>query len=93
LAQYTDPPEKSAKAALDQIKQIDPKGQYRGTEVKGLLSKIVNHYIELAEKSAVLGDIANAGKWLDRAKLMNTDREVIIEKEKSLGLILKNESN
>lgn len=85
-AQYTDPPEKSAKASLDQIKQIDPNSQYRGDEVKGLSSKIVDHYINLAEKSAASGDKASAGKWLDRAKLMNTDREVIIEKEKDLGI-------
>ena len=90
-AQYTEPPEKSAKAALDQIKQIDPKGQYRGNEVKSLLSKIVDHYLDLAEKSAALSDSANAGKWLDRAKLMNTDREVIIEKEKALGLVVNSE--
>ncbi len=90
-AQYTDPPEKSAKASLDQIKQIDPSGQYRGDEVKGLSSKIVDHYISLAEKSAASGDKASAGKWLDRAKLMNTDREVIIEKEKALGLATNGE--
>ena len=90
-AQYTDPPEKSAKASLDQIKQIDPNGQYRGDEVKGLSSKIVDHYISLAEKSAASGDKASAGKWLDRAKLMNTDREVIIEKEKALGLATNGE--
>jgi len=90
-AQYTDPPEKSAKASLDQIKQIDPNGQYRGDEVKGLSSKIVDHYISLAEKSAASSDKASAGKWLDRAKLMNTDREVIIEKERSLGLTQNDE--
>ena len=86
-AQYTDPPEKSAKASLDQIKQIDPNGQYRGDEVKNLYSKIVEHYVGLAEKSVQVGDKSNAIKWLDRAKLMNTDREVIVEKEKELGLI------
>jgi hypothetical protein len=85
-AQYTDPPEKSAKASLDQIKQIDPKSQYRGDEVKNLSSKIVDHYINLAEKSATSGDKEGARKWLDRAKLMNTDREMIIEKEKDLEL-------
>ncbi|MDP2177235.1 hypothetical protein [Methylicorpusculum sp.] len=85
-AQYTDPPEKSAKASLDQIKQIDPNGQYRGDEVKGLSSRIVDHYISLAEKSTASGDKASAGKWIDRAKLMNIDREVIMEKEKALGL-------
>ena len=85
-AQYTDPPEKSAKACLDQIRQIDPNSQYRGDEVKGLASKIVEHYIKLAEKTVAVGDKTSAGKWIDRAKLMNVDREVIIEKEKALGL-------
>lgn len=56
-AQYTDPPESSAKASLDQIRQIDPDGQYRGEEVKGLASKIVDHYIKLAEKSAASNDL------------------------------------
>ncbi len=90
-AQYTDPPEKSAKASLDQIKQIDPNGQYRGVEVKNLYSKIVEHYINLAVKSVQVGDKSNATKWLDRAKLMNTDREVIMEKEKELGLTANTE--
>jgi hypothetical protein len=90
-AQYTDPPEKSAKTCIDEIKQIDPNGQYRGSEVKNLSRKIVNHYIELAERSGASNDSASASKWLDRAKLMNTDREVILEKEKSLGLVTKNE--
>ena len=85
-AQYTDPPEKSAKASLDQIRQIDPSSQYRGDEVKGLASKIVDHYITLAEKTVAAGDKGGASKWIDRAKLMNVDREVIIEKEKALGL-------
>ena len=90
-AQYTEPPEKSAKASLDQIKQIDPNGQYRGAEVKNLYSKIVEHYISLAVKSVQVGDKSNATKWLDRAKLMNTDREVIVEKEKELGLVATTE--
>ncbi len=90
-AQYTDPPEKSAKAALDQIRQIDPKSQYRGNEIKELSSKIVEHYINLAEKSAASGDKINSGKWLDRAKLMNTDHEVILEKEKELGITSNDE--
>lgn len=86
-AQYTDPPESSAKASLDQIRQIDPDGQYRGEEVKGLASKIVDHYIKLAEKSAASSDMAAAAKWLARAKLLNRDREVILEKERALGLV------
>lgn len=86
-AQYTDPPESSAKASLDQIRQIDPDGQYRGKEVKGLASKIVDHYIKLAEKSAASSDLGAAAKWLARAKLLNRDREVILEKERALGLV------
>lgn len=86
-AQYTDPPESSAKASLDQIRQIDPEGQYRGEEVKGLASKIVDHYIKLAEKSAASNDLGAAAKWLARAKLLNRDREVILEKERALGLV------
>lgn len=86
-AQYTDPPESSAKASLDQIRQIDPDGQYRGEEVKGLASKIVDHYIKLAEKSAASSDLGAAAKWLARAKLLNRDREVILEKERALGLV------
>lgn len=89
-AQYTDPPEKSAKACLDQINQIDPSSQYRGDEVKGLASKIVDHYITLAEKTVAAGDKVGASKWIDRAKLMNVDREVIIEKEKALGITKAN---
>lgn len=86
-AQYTDPPESSAKAALDQIRQVDPDGQYRGEEVKSLASKIVDHYIKLAEKSAASNDLGAAAKWLARAKLLNRDREVILEKERELGLV------
>lgn len=86
-AQYTDPPEKSAKASLDQIKQIDPQGQYRGKEVKGLASKIVEHYLALAEKSAGTRDLAGAERWLARARLLGVDRELIIEKERMLGIV------
>lgn len=86
-AQYTEPPEKSAKASLDQIKQIDPNGEYRGTEVKQLASKIVEHYLDLADKSASTKDMAAAEKWLARAKLLSRDREVILEKERALGLV------
>ena len=92
-SQFTDPPEKSAKSTLDEIKQIDPSGQYRGDEVKLFLSKIVDHYIELAKKSAAVGDLPKASKWLDRAKLLNTDRESISDEEKALGLTSINEGN
>lgn len=86
-AQYTDPPEKSAKASLDQIKQIDPNGQYRGKEVKDLASKIVDHYLALAEKSAGTRDMAGAERWLARARLLRVDRELILEKERALGIV------
>lgn len=86
-AQYTDPPESSAKASLDQITQLDPDGQYRGDEVKALGSKIVEHYVKLAEKSAASKDLGGAAKWLARARLLNRDREVILEKERELGLV------
>ena len=86
-AQYTDPPEKSAKASIDSIRQIDPNGQYRGDDVKAIASVIVSHYLELAAKSNSTGDVESARKWLDRAKLMNADVELIREKERSLGLL------
>jgi hypothetical protein len=85
-AQYTDPPEKSAKACLDQIKQIDPEGAYRGGEVKALSSRIVTHYLALADGSAAAKDMQGAEKWLARARLLRSDRELILEKERALGL-------
>ncbi len=86
-AQYTDPPEKSAKACLDQIKQIDPEGAYRGSEVKALSSRIVTHYLALADGSAAANDMQGAEKWLARARLLRSDRELILEKERALGLV------
>ncbi|MFZ4856747.1 MAG: hypothetical protein ACOYL3_10150 [Desulfuromonadaceae bacterium] len=88
-SQYTDPPEKSAKACLDSIKQIDPNGQYKGDEVKAIASKIVGHYISLADKRFAAGDKANTIKWIERAKLLNADMETIREKERTFGLIKK----
>lgn len=85
-SQYTDPPEMSAKACLDQIRQIDPSGQYRGSETKRLSSIIVDHYIDLAKKSATSHNLPEAKKWLSRARLMNTDREQIIDAERELSL-------
>ena len=85
-AQYTDPPEKSAKACLDHIKQIDPEGVYRGSEVKALSSRIVTHYLALADGSAAAKDMQGAEKWLARARLLRSDRELILEKERALGL-------
>lgn len=87
MAQYTDPPEKSAKSCLDRIKLIDPSGEYRSQDVKAISSAIVNHYIALAEKSSGSGDAAGTEKWLERAKLLNTDIEVIREKQRQFGLL------
>lgn len=86
-AQYTDPPEKSAKACLDAIKQIDPKKQYRGDEVRGLTNKIVSHYLALVDKSFAAKDPAGVTRWLERAKLMGAEVETIREKERSLGIL------
>ena len=86
-AQYTDPPEKSAKASLDAIRQIDPKGQYKGDEVKSIAVKIVDHYLALADKSAAAKDMASTTRWIERAKLLGANTEVIREKERSLGLV------
>ena len=40
----------------------------------------------MAEKSSFSGDNRAARKWIKRARLMDADRELIIEKEKALGL-------
>lgn len=85
-AQYTDPPENSAKACLDRIRQIDPNGQHRGAEAKAISSRIVSHYLQMAERSSLSGDNGSARKWISRARLMNTDLEQIAEKAKALGL-------
>jgi len=86
-AQYTDPPEKSAKACLDTIRQIDPKGQYRGTEVKAIGNTIVEHYLALADKSYAAKDIAGVTRWLERAKLIGAASEQIRDKERDLGVL------
>ncbi len=86
-AQYTDPPEKSAKACLDTIRQIDPKGQYRGDDVKTLTNKIVDHYLTLADKSNATKDMAAVTRWLERAKLMGAGSEIIREKERLFGIV------
>lgn len=88
-AQYTDPPEKSAKSCLDSIRQIDPNGQYKGGEVKAIASNIVGHYISLAEKRFAAGDREATIKWIERAKLLNSDVETIREKEREFGFIKK----
>lgn len=86
-AQYTDPPEKSAKACLDAIRQMDPKGQYRGDDVRALTNKIVDHYIALADKSYAAKDAAAVTRWLERAKLMGAGSELIREKERAFALV------
>lgn len=86
-SQYTDPPEKSAKASLDSIKLLDPQGQYRGADITVLIDKIVDQYIALAQKSYNAGDKAGTKKWLERAKLFNKNSEQIREKEREFGII------
>lgn len=86
-AQYTDPPERSAKACLDRIRMIDAAGQYRGAEVKSLSKRIVDYYIDLATRSHAARDMSGTVKWLDRAKLMNANMEVIRDKEREFGII------
>lgn len=86
-AQYTDPPERSAKAALDSIRNIDPKGQYRGGDVRALVDRIVDEYIALAHKSYGEKDMDGVKRWLDRARLFNRNSELIREKEREFGII------
>lgn len=86
-AQYTDPPERSAKACLDRIKTLDLRGQYRSVEVKSLVDKIVDQYIALAQKSYNARDSESTKKWLERAKLFNKNSEVIHEKEREFGIV------
>jgi hypothetical protein len=90
-AQFTDPPEKSAKACLDTIHRVDPAGTYRGGEVKELVSNIVSQYMTLTDHAAAQKDTVAARKWIDRARLFNADSEVIREKELALGLVANNE--
>jgi len=86
-AQYTDPPERSAKAALDNIRNIDPKGQYRGTDVRALVDQIVDEYIALAHKSYGSNDMDGVKRWLNRARLFNRNSELIREKEREFGIV------
>jgi hypothetical protein len=90
-SQFTDPPEKSAKACIDTIKRIDPNGSYRGDEVKGLIVQIVNQYMGLAERAFAQKDSASARKWVDRAKLFYAESEVIRDKERALGIVAASE--
>jgi len=86
-SQFTDPPEKSAKACLDTIRRIDSAGQYRGAEVKAMASKIVGHYLALADKSFAGKDMAAVTRWLERARLIGVDVESIQDKEREFRLI------
>jgi hypothetical protein len=86
-SQFTDPPEKSAKACLDNIRRIDPGAQYKAKEIRELVSTIVNQYIEMADKNFAQNDKNGAQRWLDRAKLFHADSELIREKERALGFI------
>jgi len=86
-SQFTDPPEKSAKACLDNIRRIDPSIRYKANEIRNLVSTIVNQYIGMADKSFSQNDKNGAQRWLDRAKLFHADSELIREKERSFGFI------
>jgi len=86
-SQFTDPPEKSAKSCLDTIRRIDSAGQYRGAEVKAMASKIVGHYLALADKSFKAKDMAAVTRWLERARLIGVDVESIQDKEREFRLI------
>jgi hypothetical protein len=88
-AQYTDPPERSAKACLDRIKSLDPKGQHRGAEVTALVDKIVEQYIALAQKSHNAKNMEDVKKWLERARLFNKNSEIIRDKERAFGIVQK----
>lgn len=85
-AQYTEPPERSAKAELDAIAQIDPDGSYRRDDVTGVQRRIVEHYLSLAASSAKKGDTDAARQWIGRARLLNVDSEQIDAKAGELGL-------
>lgn len=88
MAQYTDPPEKSAKACLEKIHQIDPSGKYRVGDIRRIVEQIVDHYLALADKSHADNDLEGVSRWLGRAKLMGANSEIIREKERSFGLLV-----
>ena len=85
-AQYTDPPERSAKAMLDDIALLDPGSSYRAQDVNSLRRRIVDHYLALADRSSGQGDVEGARRWLDRARLLKANDEGIQEKARQLGL-------
>ena len=85
-AQYTEPPERSAKAELDAIAQVDPDGSYRRDDVTGVQRRIVDHYLTLASGSAARSDADGARQWIGRARLLNVDSERIEARAKELGV-------
>ncbi|PZT93979.1 hypothetical protein [Sphingomonas sp.] len=85
-AQYTDPPERSAKAMLDDIALLDPQSSYRSEDVNSLKRRIVDHYLALADRSAGQRDLDGARRWLDRARLLKANDEGIREKARQLGV-------
>ncbi len=85
--QFTDPPEKSAKATLDAIHKLDSAGQYQADKVKVLEESVVDHYLILAEKSYKQSDVESVKKWLGRAKLFSRNTESIIDAERRYGLL------
>lgn len=85
-AQYTDPPERSAKAMLDDIALLDPRSSYRSEDVNSLKRRIVDHYLALADRSAGQKDVDGAKRWLDRAHLLKVNDEGIRDKARQLGL-------
>lgn len=85
-AQYTDPPERSAKAELDEISQIDPDATYREEEVNGLKRRIVEHYLALAEQSVDAHNLDGARRWIERARLLKVDKEGIDDRARTLGI-------
>jgi hypothetical protein len=86
-AQYTEPPERSAKAELDAVRLIDPASGYRSADVQGLGHQIVQHYFSLADRSIRQHNLEAARQWIGRARLMNVDAEEISQKERDLGLV------
>jgi hypothetical protein len=85
-AQYTDPPERSAKAMLDDIGLLDPRSSYRSGDVNSIKRQIVDHYLALADRSVGQHDLDGAKRWLDRARLLKANDEGIHEKAKQLHL-------
>lgn len=86
-AEFTDPPQRSAKRWLDEISRIDPNADYRAAERSALTSQIIEAYIRFAKRDMSRKDELSARKWLDRARLFHAELEIIRDAEKELGLI------